>query len=192
MLNNLFRRPLMILKALFGLEKPHEETALNIYGAIVAQARQPYFYSDMKVTDTVEGRYDMIIMHAFLLFHRLKHEDEGVRQLGQTVFDTMFKDLDQSLREMGVGDMGVGPRIKKMAASFYGRVKAYDKALEDDGNSILEQVIDRNVFNKSQVEPLVLSHLASYMRCNVQHLELLAIEDILAGKISYVNPETLS
>jgi len=192
MLNNLFRRPLMILKSLFGLEKPHEETALNIYGAIVAQARQPYFYSDMKVADTVEGRYDMIIMHAFLLFHRLKQEDEDVRQLGQTVFDTMFRDLDQSLREMGVGDMGVGPRIKKMASSFYGRIKAYDKALEDDNNSALEQVIDRNVFNKSPAEPLVLSHLASYMRCNVSHLELLGTNDILAGKISYVNPKTLS
>ena len=182
----------MKFKALFGLEKPHEEAALTLYGLIVAQARQPYFYRDLKVPDTVEGRYDMIIMHAFLVFYRFKNEDEETRELGQVVFDTMFKDLDQSLREMGVGDMGVGPRIKKMAASFYGRVMAYDKALEASDNDILEQVIARNVFNKLNPDALVLRHLASYIRRNVDRLETMGVNEIRAGSLTYVNPKTLT
>ncbi len=179
----------MNLKALLGFKKPHEEAAFSLYGSIVAQARQPYFYRDFNVLDTVEGRYDMIIIHAFLLFHRLKNEDENAKQLSQMVFDTMFKDLDQSLREMGVGDMGIGRRIKKMASSFYGRVSAYDKALEAEDNSDLEQVIARNVFNKTNPDALVLKHLGSYMRTNVENLKLSSVDDILTGKISFVNPE---
>jgi cytochrome b pre-mRNA-processing protein 3 len=182
----------MKIKALLGLENPFEEAAFSLYGSIVAQARQTYFYSDLKVKDTVEGRFDMIIIHAFLLFHRLKNEDENARQLSQTVFDTMFKDLDQSLREMGVGDMGIGRRIKKMASSFYGRVSVYDKALEAEDNGELEQVIARNVFNKSHPDALVLKQLGSYMRTNVEKLKLTSLDGLLSGKISFVNPEKSS
>jgi len=182
----------MKIKALLGLENPFEKAALSLYGSIVAQARQTYFYSDLEVMDTVEGRYDMIIIHAFLLFHRLKNESEEARELSQTVFDTMFKDLDQSLREMGVGDMGVGPRIKKMAPSFYGRVSAYDTALEAEDNNDPEQVIARNVFNKSKPDALVLKHLGSYMRSNVEKLKLTSVGDFLNGKISFINPEKSS
>lgn len=179
----------MKLKALFGLEKPHEEKAFILYGSIVAQARQAYFYRDLKVADTVEGRYDMIIIHAFLLFYRLKEESEDARLLSQTVFDAMFKDLDQSLREMGVGDMGVGPRIKKMASALYGRITAYDKALEAEDNTELEQAIARNVFTKTEPEDLVLKLLGNYIRSNVEHFRLISLDDIFAGKISYVGPE---
>ncbi len=182
----------MKLKALFGLEKPYEDTAFTLYGSIVAQARQPYFYSDLNVEDTLEGRYDMIIMHAFLLFYRLKGESKNATELGQVVFDTMFKDFDQSLREMGVGDMGVGPRIKKMASSFYGRAGAYDKALEAGGNDELEQVIARNVFNKTEPDKRALEHLATYMRRNVEQLELVSVEKILEGELRYVDPEALN
>ena len=182
----------MKLKALLGLEKPYESTAFTLYGSIVAQARQPYFYSDLNVKDTLEGRYEMIIIHAFLLFHRLKGESGKAAELGQVVFDTMFRDFDQSLREMGVGDMGVGPRIKKMAASFYGRAGAYDKALEAGDNDELGQVIARNVFNKTEPDNRVLEHLATYMRRNVEQLEQVSVETILDGKLCYANLEALN
>ncbi len=182
----------MRLKALLGFEKPFEEAAFALYGAIVAQARQPYFYSQLGVPDTLEGRFDMIILHAFLLFHRLKDDSEEAKELSQVVFDTMFQDLDQSLREMGVGDMGVGPRIKKMASSFYGRVGAYDKALAEEDNKELEAVIARNVFNKLQPEDLVLKHLATYVRNNSAALKALGTKQILAGKLSYANPDDLT
>ena len=183
---------LVKFKALLGLEKPYEEAAFSLYGLIVAQARQPYFYRELKVTDSVEGRYDMIIIHAFLLFHRLKNENGEARELGQVVFDTMFKDLDQSLREMGVGDMGVGRRIKKMAASFYGRLTAYDKALEEEDNGVLEQVIARNVFNKTEPDRRVLEHLGQYMRNNVEQLKSMSVDSIRTGNLSFVSPETLT
>ena len=96
------------------------------------------------------------------------------------------------MREMGVGDMGVGPRIKKMAASFYGRAGAYDKALELSDNDDLEQVIARNVFNKTDPDKRVLEHLATYMRRNVEQLEGVNVEEILDGKLCYVDPEAIN
>ena len=179
----------MSLRSLLGLKTPNEDIALALYGAIVAQARRAYFYRELKVPDTMEGRYDMIIMHAFLLFHRLKSENEEVGVLGQSVFDIMFKDLDQSLREMGVGDMGIGPRIKKMASSFYGRVTAYDKALENEDDEELKQVIGRNLFNKLEPEVLVLEHIGTYMRLNVAHLNEIETSAFLRGNISFLSPE---
>jgi len=96
------------------------------------------------------------------------------------------------MREMGVGDMGVGRRIKKMAASFYGRAGAYDKALVAGDNDDLEQVIARNVFNKTEPDKRVLKHLATYMRRNVEQLEGVSVETILDGKLCYIDLEALS
>jgi len=93
----------MKLKALLGLEKPYEDTAFTLYGSIVAQARQPYFYSDLNVTDTLEGRYEMIIMHAFLLFHRLKGESENATELGQV------QGFRPQYARNGCGRYGSGP-----------------------------------------------------------------------------------
>ena len=122
-----------------------DDSAHLLYGALVAQARLPVFYSDLDVPDTPTGRYDMIILHAFLLFERLRNSAEE-REFAQRVFDAMFADLDQSLREMGVGDMSVPKRIKRMAQAFYGRVAAYDEACKADSAPMMEDAIARNIF----------------------------------------------
>ena len=179
----------MNLKSLFGLEKPYEDTAFSLYGAIVAQARQPYFFEELSVADTIEGRYDMMIMHAFLAFNRLQQQGEEAEALNQCVFDTMFKDIDQSLRESGVGDMGVGPRIRKMASAFYGRIKAYSDALEKDDDDELRDVIARNVFNKQDVSDDVLAHFASYMRRNIVVLDAQELKALMSGKIFFADAE---
>lgn len=116
-----------------------------IYAAIVAQARQPAFYEKLGVPDTLEGRYEMLMLHAFLYMHRLKNAPEDAKEVSQKVFDLMFSDMDRSLREMGIGDLTVPKKIKKMAQAFYGRAAAYDAALEADGAALAEAVT-RNVF----------------------------------------------
>ena len=93
---------------------------MKLYSGVVAQARQPYFYTDLAVPDTPDGRYDMIMIHAFLLLHRLKQDLPNTEEISQAVFDIMFEDMDKSLREMGAGDVGIGRRIKEMAKAFYG------------------------------------------------------------------------
>jgi len=149
---------------IFGLfRKSPDRQTMALYGAIVAQARQPVFYAELGVPDTVDGRYEMLMLHAFLLLHRLKGEADEVRAGGQKVFDLMFEDMDRSLRELGVGDLTVPKKIKKMASAFYGRTAAYDSALSgEDGE--LEAALERNVFGGDSGKDRRSARLAAYVR----------------------------
>src|SRR5579862_8365539 len=115
---------------------PVREAAERAYGRIVEHARQPGFFIDGGVPDTVDGRFELICLHAFLYLHRLKRESKRAAPLGQRFFDTMFADFDRSLREMGTGDLSVGREVKRMAEAFYGRVAAYEQGLEADGAAL--------------------------------------------------------
>ena len=106
------------------------EADYRLYGCIVDQARMPAFYNDCGVPDTVAGRFDLIGLHAYLVMRCLKEIDsQRGTDLSQRLFDIMFTDMDRNLREMGVGDLGVGKKVKELAKAFYGRVKAYDEGL---------------------------------------------------------------
>ena len=114
----------------------------SVYEAIVAAARHPHFYAELGVADSLDGRFDMICLHAYLVLDRLKGTEEKFRQ---GLVDELFRDMDRSLREMGVGDLSVGKKVRRMAEVFYGRIAAYDKALAEGGPA-LEQALARNVF----------------------------------------------
>src|ERR1700753_3051744 len=101
------------------------EAAELAYLRVVEHARRPGFFDPGGVPDTVDGRFELICLHAFLYLHRLKREDDAT-QLSQMFFDTMFADFDRSLREMGTGDLGVGKQIRRMVEAFYGRIAAYE------------------------------------------------------------------
>jgi cytochrome b pre-mRNA-processing protein 3 len=140
-----------------------------IYAAIVAQARQPVFYAELGVPDTLEGRYDMLMLHAFLYMRRLKDEAEPAKSVAQEVFDLMFADMDRSLRELGVGDLTVPKKIKNMAQAFYGRAAAYDAALAKPGPD-LAAAVGRNVFGGDAPAASGVAAVADYMRGAVKAL----------------------
>jgi cytochrome b pre-mRNA-processing protein 3 len=121
------------------------DAAERAYGRVVEQARRPGFFIDCGVPDTLDGRFELICLHAFLYLHRLKRERQRAAPLGQRFFDTMFADFDRSLREMGTGDLSVGREIKGMAEAFYGRVAAYEQGLAGD-DSVLQPALARNLF----------------------------------------------
>jgi cytochrome b pre-mRNA-processing protein 3 len=130
----------MILKKLFERKAEPEQI---VYEAIVAAARQPKFYAEMKVPDTVDGRFDMIALHLFLVLERMK--DDQPDPVRQALVDVFFRDMDRSLREMGVGDLSVGKKVRKMAEAFYGRVDAYRHAVAEN-EAALAGAIARNVY----------------------------------------------
>lgn len=178
--------------SLFRRNRPSDEVH-QIYGVIVAQARKEVFYTDFGVDDTVTGRFDMIVLHAFLLFHRLSGEEEGKRAFGQSVFDLMFADMDRSLREMGVGDISVPKKVKKMVQAFYGRCKAYGDALAHKGSDTAEldplvEAVSRNLFPDGE-KNLEARGLSDYMRDNVTRLSALPLDAILAGELTFSDPE---
>ena len=111
---------------------------------VVEQARQPVFFTEYGVPDTLDGRFELICLHAFLYLHRLKAERRTASRLCQGFFDTMFADFDRSLREMGTGDLSVGKQVKRMAQAFYGRIRAYEEGLAGD-EAALPAALARNL-----------------------------------------------
>ena len=103
-------------------KKNSTKKAKHLYNNALNQSRLEVFYSEYGVPDSVDGRFEMIALHVFLILHRLKQRDIGDEDLSQELFDHMFKDLDQALREMGIGDLSVGRKVKSMAKAFYGRI----------------------------------------------------------------------
>lgn len=171
----------MILKRFMGRSVPPHRDA---YVAIVAAARHDVFYADWLVPDTVDGRFDMITLHMFLVLDRLKGSEARFRQ---DLVDEFFRDMDRSLREMGVGDLSVGKKVRKMAEAFYGRIAAYDKALAAGDDASLEQAIARNVFPEGAPEGSV-KHLANHIYLARQYLVDQNAADIAAGRLRFRDP----
>src|SRR5690242_20799495 len=98
---------------------PVNEAAELAYRRVVGQARQPGFFLSCGVPDTIDGRFELICLHAFLYLHRLEGEQPGAARHGRRLIAAMFDDFDRSLREMGTGDLSVGREVKRMAEAFY-------------------------------------------------------------------------
>ena len=153
----------------FFKPNPRDLWARALYERVVAQARQPGFYRDRGVPDTVDGRFEMIALHAFLVLHRLKADPGDTEDLAQALFDVMFQDMDQSLRELGASDLGVGPRVKRMAQGLYGRIAAYEAGLSGP-MAELEAALRRNLFGTVTPEPEQVRAMAAYLRGAVDAL----------------------
>jgi cytochrome b pre-mRNA-processing protein 3 len=129
---------------------PQRGTIEAIYGMIVTQAREPLFYRDLGVRDTVNGRFDLLVLHLWMVLRRLK-SIEGSIGLSQALFDRFCDDMDGNLREMGVGDLTVPKRMQAFGEAFYGRAAAYDLAVTD-GTEPLAQALCKNILNGEQIE----------------------------------------
>ena len=129
---------------------PPRGTIEAIYGMIVTQAREPLFYRDLGVPDTVNGRFDLLVLHLWMVLRRFKPV-EGGPGLSQALFDRFCDDMDANLREMGVGDLTVPKRMQAFGEAFYGRVAAYDLALSR-GEEPLAQALCKNILNGQDIE----------------------------------------
>lgn len=165
----------------------HVEAGQGLYQAVVAQARQTDFYLACAVPDTVDGRFDMIALHAALLLRRLKQDHEKTTKLSQALFDAMFTDMDQNLREMGVGDLVVGKRVKSMVKMFYGRLSAYETGLAESDDT-LAQALRRNLFRKDEPHPRDVVAMAGYVRREAASLDGQQTEQLLAGEVVFGLP----
>jgi cytochrome b pre-mRNA-processing protein 3 len=157
------------------------------YCRVVEQARQPGFFIAGGVPDTLDGRFELICLHAFLVLHRLKREQPQAAALGQCFFDTMFGDFDRSLREMGTGDLSVGREVKRMAEAFYGRVAAYERGLAGD-DAMLRQALARNLFGTAPASPTCLDAMSEYVRGAAARLSRQGAVELLAGRVAFGDP----
>lgn len=176
----------MVLDRFFG-RGTAGAPARDLYAAIVAQARQPAFYAQCAVPDTVDGRFDLIALHAFLVLHRLKRDHPRSAELAQALFDTMFLDMDENLRELGVGDMSVGRRVKQMAQGLYGRIAAYEAGMEA-GDSTLMEALRRNLYGTAEPSAACIRPMAAYMRDEAAALAAQSYGDLARGAVTFGAP----
>ena len=193
----------------FGRKK-EEQVARKLYEAIVARAREPVFYRDLGVPDTLDGRFEMIALHLWLVLRRLRAGEgtcdkvageglageggagrsgaEPLTDVAQSLFDLFMLDMDQSLRELGAGDLGVGKRVKRMATAFYGRLKAYGVALEpaaDERGEGLEPALRRNLYGTVTPPAGGPVAVADYVRAQAGHLAACADAALARGEMSF-------
>jgi cytochrome b pre-mRNA-processing protein 3 len=181
-------------------QNPGAGTIRDLYGAIVAQARLAAFYRAYGVPDTVEGRFDLIVLHLVIVLARLEADTSVGRSIGQKLFDEFCRDMDGNLREMGVGDLAVPKKMRQFAGAFYGRQAAYLAALAAPGERELANALARNIFifaDMDRVHGRVdgPARLARYVRTVMRQFEVQdkqAFESaLLRGEIAFPNPETI-
>ena len=176
-----------IIKNIFSFS--HEKKmAHKLYKIIVKQARQPVFYESCGVADTFDGRFDMISLHLILIIRRMKRNIDQSRKLSQALFDYMFDDIDLNLRELGIGDMGVLHRVKKMTKAFYGRLESYDQGLNLEDDAQLSGALKRNLYRENDVTDANLGAITAYTREQSMHLDDVDINNLLAGKLEFRAP----
>ncbi len=173
------------LRQLFR-SRPEKTAGRRLYAAAVAQARQPAFYAEWGVPDTPTGRFDLIVLHVFLAMHRLKDDADG-RPLAQSLCDAVVEDMDRNLREMGVGDLSVGKKVKRLMEGFYGRLGAYEEALQA-GDEMLISVLKRNLYAAAVPSDRQVGAIARYVRQATAVLAGQPIAQLGAGHAGFGPP----
>lgn len=163
------------------------QAAAGLYQTVRSQSRHPVFYADWGVADTMDGRFDALCLHIAPLLGRLRGAGTEGAKLAQAVFDAMFRDIDQTLRETGVGDLGVPKHMAKMMKAFNGRVHAYCTAIDARDIAALETAIARNLY-RTETPPRETADVTVYILSVGDALNGMTMDDFMRGHVSYPVP----
>ena len=169
--------------------RPNAATAAGraLYTAVVARARDPALYGDLAIPDTLEGRFEAYTLHVVLLLDRLRGQGRAAGDVSQALFDAYVKALDNTLREMGVGDLSVGKKMRKLGEAFYGRVKSYGVAFEAlPDRQPLDDLLTRTVYAEAVDGPAAA--FGDHVLAEREALADLPLEGFLAGDTGWVRP----
>ncbi len=145
----------------------------KIYQNIVEISRSKFFYLNLRLNDNFETRFDLIIFHAFIIFFYYKNLKQGKSSISQELFDFMFSDFENNLREMGFGDIAVNKKMKVFITAFYGRIAQYSKGVDvyksDGDNSLLKQTILNNIYKGDETLKHHINYFIDYMIENIDY-----------------------
>lgn len=165
----------------------------RLHGEIMAAARQPVFFTDYGVADTVEGRFELLCLLATTALRRIEALPEPAPSIAQDVTDAVFTHFDIALREIGVGDLTVPKKMKKMAQGWLGRSAAYRSALAAGDEAELARSIARNVYgDESRAGDAATMRLARYALMQDRSLEGLALDTVLSGPVPFADPQAVN
>ncbi|MFK7903155.1 MAG: ubiquinol-cytochrome C chaperone family protein [Nitratireductor sp.] len=173
-----------IFSSLFGRKSPIPQ---QLYGSVVAQWRNPVFFTDFSFEDTVTGRFDLLTLHVFLLSRRLVREDDALStSLNQEIFDLYTQDIDIALRNLGVGDPSVPKRKKKMVRGFYAIVEEFAHAMDDENEKELAKAIKDRFYKDVKKSPHV--KLSKYIIKAAAKLDAQPSSEIYKGELAWQDP----
>lgn len=180
----------MVFGRLFKTTRRDAGNAASLYGAIVAQARSPAFYAVLGVPDSIEGRFEMVVLHTVLVVRRLRGEGgTEAQELGQEIFDYFCLDMDRTLREMGIGDLSVPKKMRAVGEAFYGRANAYEPCLAAGDADGLAAAFVRNILSEGPGASNA-PHLAAYALAVAGALAKMQDADLMAARLALPDPET--
>tara|TARA_B100001029_G_C15051161_1_gene450814 strand:- start:1691 stop:2236 length:546 start_codon:yes stop_codon:yes gene_type:complete len=164
----------------------------KIYQNIIQRSRLKFFYLDKQIEDTFESRFDLIIFHSFIIFQFFREnkiKDES--SLSQNLFDFMFKDFENNLREMGFGDVAVNKKMKVFISAFYGRISSYSKGIklfrEENDRTILYDAICNNIYKNKNVNSAHIDFFIEYLLLNISNFRENSLEDNIKNKFSFIS-----
>ena len=161
-----------------SVPRPDKAIVNRLYELAVSRSRNPDLYASMGAPDTVEGRFELLTTHIVILIERLDRAGDRGKAIGQALFDLYIRNLDGALREMGVGDLAVGKRMKGLGGLFYGRAAAYRRAFASGDIAELKAVIARTILvERPEVSPEIL---ASYVLNEKSALDRLGDGELLS------------
>jgi len=171
----------------FGLKKKtqYEVGARDIYEHMIVQTALPAFYERYGVPDNFDGRFDLLVLHGFMIIQRLINEGASGQAFNQALFDEMFANIDQNLRQMGIGDMGIPKHMKRMMKAFNGRMNAYQASL-DDGGDLSYDVLRRNLYGTlDEVPETGIQAMREYCERQIALLSDIDAQEILSGRFTF-------
>jgi cytochrome b pre-mRNA-processing protein 3 len=151
-----------------------------LYAAVVARGRDPAWYRDGGVPDTIEGRFDMVSAVLALVLLRLEREGESAAAEATLLAETFIEDMDGTLRELGIGDVVVGKKVGKLVGALGGRMGAFRDGL---AGGDFEGAVARNVFRGAAPSDAALAFVGERLRAFDATLAAAALADILSGRL---------
>ena len=163
-----------------------KNTTTQLYHNIVEQARLPIFYRELSVEDSIDKRFEMIVIHMFIVLNVLKNSNNNdIIQVSQMLFDTMFEDMEASLREQGIGDMGIPRRVKKMINKFYDRIFTYERAIQ---NKSVNTTVNEILYGNSKKTQKKADIIGNYIIKQINNISSQKIQDLMIGAIFWSKP----
>ncbi len=169
---------------LFKKKNPYEQAVHDVYATALEHTRKEEFYTEYGVPDTFDGRFDLLLVHIFLVFNRMMKDNEiSAADFNQALFDETFKDMDQTLREMGIGDMGIPKHMRKMMKAFNGRMHSYQFAIKEN---TLVFALKNNLYGTVEdIDPAICLKMEQRIQAMANYLQKQSVDNIVKGHIEF-------
>lgn len=175
-------------------DKKLNNVAHTLFSKVIEQSRIPFFYTNYDVEDTLDGRFDLMALHMSLLIYKLD-QSVGVKkvpELKRLLQEAMFDNLDLTMREVGVGDLGVGKKVKVMAEAFYGRIKVYQEIIDKGSRQAMQEAIKRNLYRERAVDNEVVIKIVEYYFQQWDNVNQQRLSDVMSGDLIFIEPQGLT